>query len=369
MHLPNAPRAPCTSPVLSGTLEAAVRRGEAVDTSEDRAHARELLHLINGSWIAQACYVTARLGIADLLAAGPRSARDLAAATSVDAPALQRLLSALGSIAICRQLEDGRFELTALGSVLRSDAPCSMRAWTLHWGGQSWGEWGNLLYSVTTGRSARALITGTPGFAHLDKDPEAAAIFNQAMVDLTRLFTGEIAQAYDFSGKRVMDVGGGSGELLAQILIAHPTASGVLLDMPHAVASARDNLGSRGLEGRCEFVSGDFFQSVPSGADVYVLKSVIHDWPDERAVAILRSCHEAARPGNRLLVIERLMPARLHPGADHEELARCDLHMLVALGAQERTLEQLQALLRAAGFARPQPVESHSELQIIEALV
>jgi orsellinic acid C2-O-methyltransferase len=340
-----------------------------VNTPEDAAHARELLKMINGSWIAQACYVTARLGIADLLAAGPRSAQDLAAAAKVHAPALQRLLGALGSIDLCRQLEDGRFELTPLGSLLRADVPCSMRGWALHWGGESWRVWGNLLYSVTTGESARALITGTSGFAHLDRDPEAAAIFNQAMVDLTRLVATEIAHAYDFSGKRVMDVGGGYGELLAQILLTYPAARGVLLDMPHAIARAHDNLGGRGLEGRCEFVCGDFFLSVPSDADVYVLKSVIHDWPDERATAILRTCHQAMLPGARLLVIERLMPARLMPRADHEALARADLHMLVALAAQERTLEQVQALLGAAGFVRLKHIETQAEFQIIEAQV
>lgn len=340
-----------------------------VSTPQDVARARELLKLINGSWIAQACYVTARLGIADLLAAGPRSAQDLASAAKVHAPALQRLLGALGSIDLCRQLEDGRFELTPLGSLLRADVPFSMRAWALHWGGESWRVWGNLLYSVTTGESARALITGTPGFGHLERDPETAAIFNQAMVDLTRLVAAEIAHAYDFSDKRVMDVGGGYGELLAQILLTHPSASGVLLDMPHAIARARDNLGGRGLDGRCELVAGDFFHGVPSGADVYVLKSVIHDWPDEPATAILRTCHQAMGTGARLLVIERLMPARLAPCAEHEALARSDLHMLVALAAQERTLEQVQALLRAAGFVPLQPINIHSEFHIIEARV
>ena len=258
-----------------------------MSSNDDTAAARHLLDLISSSWIAQACHVTARLGIADLLAAGPRTAEDLAAATGADAPALRRLLSALGSVDICRQREDGTFEMTALGALLGSNVPCSMRAWALQWGGEAWQVWANLLHSVRTGQSARSLITGAAGFGHLERDPQAAEVFNQAMVDLTRLAAVDLARAYDFAGRRVVDVGGGYGELLAQILQAHPTATGVLFDMPHAISRARAHLDGRGLDGRCEFVAGDFFASVPSGADLYVLKTVIHDWPDEKARAIL----------------------------------------------------------------------------------
>ncbi len=335
--------------------------------NDDTAAARRLLELINSSWITQACYVAARLGIAELLAGGPRTAEDLAAATGTHAPALRRLLSALGSVDICRQRDDGSFEITALGELLRADAPRSMRAWTLQWGGEAWQVWANLLHSVTTGRSARAHLSGTAGFAHLERDPEAAGIFNQAMVDLTRLAAADIVRAYDFSGQRVMDVGGGYGELLAQILNQYPTARGVLFDMPHAIGKARDHMAARALTGRCEFVSGDFFASVPAVADIYVMKTVIHDWPDDQALAILRSCRQAMTPGCRLLIIERLMPERLVPSAENRALARVDLHMLVALGAQERTQKQMLALLESAGFGRVRRIETESEFQILEA--
>jgi ubiquinone/menaquinone biosynthesis C-methylase UbiE len=326
-----------------------------------------LLELVNGNWIAQACYVTARLGIADLLAAGPRTAEDLAAATGAHAPALSRLLGALGSVDICRQRADGAFEMTRIGRTLQTAAPCSMRAWTLQWGGEAWRVWANLLHSVMTGESARALVTGDTGFAHLERDPQAAQIFNQAMVDLTRLAAMDIAQAYDFAGKQVMDVGGGYGELLAQILISQPSARGVLFDMPHAISKAREHLGGRHLESRCDFVAGDFFAGIPSGSDVYVLKTVIHDWADDQARAILRTCRSAMAPDARLLVIERLMPERLEPSAENRALARVDLHMLVALGAQERTQAQMQALLQAAGLKTLRRIETASEFQILEA--
>ena len=338
-----------------------------MNTPDEATLARDLLRLINGSWIAQACYVMARLGIPDLLAAGPRTAKDLAAATNTHAPSLHRLLNALGSVDLCRLRDDGAFEMTRLGSLLRSDVPGSMRAWALHWGGESWHVWGNFLHSVRTGESARTLITGTPGFSHLDRDPQAAAIFNRAMADLTRLTAIEVARTYDFAGKRVMDVGGGYGELLAQILSAYPTARGVLFDMDHAITKARDYLGGRDLGERCEFVSGDFFMSVPSGSDVYILKSVIHDWPDERAKVILQTCRSAMRLSARLLLVERLMPERLQPSATDEALARSDLHMLVALGAQERTFDQMRALLSSAGLRTLRRIDTDSGHSIIEA--
>ena len=338
-----------------------------MSSDDDMAAARRLLDLINGSWIAQACYVTARLGIADLLAAGPRTAEDLAAATGSNAPALRRLLSALGSIEICHQRDDGAFEMTRMGQLLRADVPCSMRAWALQWGGEAWQIWANLLHSVKTGQSARALITGNSGFAHLERDPQAAQVFNQAMVDLTRLDAQQIVRAYDFSAQRVMDVGGGYGELLAQILIAYPSAQGVLFDMPHAIAKAREQLAARGLADRCECVAGDFFNSVPAGADVYLMKTVIHDWPDDKARDILQTCRRAMVPGNQLLVIERLMPERLDPSDENRALARVDLHMLVALGAQERTFNEMQTVLAAAGFAKVRRIQTDCEFQILES--
>lgn len=227
--------------------------------------------------------------------------------------------------------------------------------------------WANLLHSVKTGHSARSLITGNSGFGHLERDPQAAETFNQAMVDLTRLAARDIARAYDFAGKRVMDIGGGYGELLAQILATYPAARGVLFDMPHAIARARGHLEGRGLADRCEFIAGDFFASVPGGSDLYVLKTVIHDWPDEQARAILRNCHAAMSPDARILVIERLMPERLIPSAENRALARVDLHMLVALGARERTLDEMRALLEAAGFHDVRASETGSEFQILEA--
>lgn len=335
--------------------------------TDDAQLASQLLRLINSSWISQACYVMAKLGVADGLAAGPRSADELAVSTGTHAPSLRRLLNALCSVDLCVQREDGAFELSPVGALLRSDHPASVSAWTLHWGGASWAAWGNLLHCIQTGQGTRELVVGTPGFVHLDRNPEAAAIFNQAMVQLTRLAALEVVKAYDFSGKKVMDVGGGYGELLKQALMAYPSATGVLFDMAHAISKARDAFAESGLAGRCEFVAGDFFESVPSGADVYLLKSVIHDWPDDRAITILQACRRAMGPGAKLLLVERMMPERLAASAQSESIARSDLHMLVALGAQERSPAQFDVLLRAAGLATLRVIETGGDFQIIEA--
>ena len=336
-------------------------------STDDAQLASQLLRLIGSSWIAQGCYVMARLGVPDLLKSGPRGAEELAASTGAHAPSLRRLLNALCSVDLCAQRDDGTFELTPLGALLRSDHPSSLSAWALHWGGNSWLAWANLLHCVRTGQGTRELIVGTPGFVHLDRNPEAAAIFNQAMVSLTRLAALEVVKAYDFGGKRVMDVGGGYGELLAQALLAHPTATGVLFDMAHAISKAREAFAERGLAARCEFISGDFFDSVPAGADVYMLKSVIHDWPDDRAITILQACRRAMQPGAKLLLVERLMPERLDASAQSESIARSDLHMLVALGAQERTAAEFEVLLQAAGLATLRLIETGGDYHIIEA--
>jgi len=338
-----------------------------MSSSDNAQLAGQILRMINGSWIAQACYVMTRLGVADLMGSGVRSAEELAARSGAHAPSLRRLLNALCSVELCVQREDGTFELTELGALLRADHPSSVSAWAQHWGGSSWRAWGHLIHCIRTGQGTREIVVGTEGFVHLDRDPEAAAIFNRAMVELTRLTALRVVKAYDFSGKKVMDVGGGYGELLAQVLIAYPTAHGVLFDMAHAISKARDAFTERGLAARCEFVAGDFFESVPGGAEVYMLKSVIHDWPDDRAITILQACRRAMGPDAKLLLVEQMMPRRLEASAQSESVARSDLHMLVALGAQERAPTEFEVLLRAAGLATLRVLDTGGDFKIIEA--
>jgi hypothetical protein len=324
--------------------------------------------IVTGSWKTQAAYVAARLGIADLLAAGARSAADLADDTGCHPGALHRLLRALATIELLRERADGTFELTATGSLLRSGASDSLRSWTLHWGGPSWQVWGDLLHSVTTGESARPRVLGSSGFDRLAADPAAAATFHDAMVELTRLLAPDFTRAVDWTGtRRIVDVGGGYGELLVAALTACPGASGVLFDAPHALEGARVHLQVAGLDHRCEFVAGDFLSAIPPGADTYLLKSVLHDWDDARARRILDNCRRAIARDGRLLVLERIVPRRMETSPADQGLACMDLHMLVQLAGRERTERELRDLLSAAGFRTERVTPLGSTIAVLEA--
>ena len=332
------------------------------------AQAARLMGLVTSSWKSQAVYAAAELRLPDLLAAGPRTSDDLAAAVGAHPQALYRLLRALTSLEICRQRDDGAFELAPLGALLREDSPDSLRSWTTYWGGFHWPIWGHLLESVKTGESARRLLMGTAAFEHLTADPAVAATFNQAMVELTRLVARDVARVYDFTGlRRIVDVGGGYGELLGAVLLAAPDAAGVLFDLPHAMDGARHHLQERGLAGRVELVTGSFFESVPP-ADAYLLKSIIHDWDDEHSRLILANCRQALAPGGRLLIVERIMPERLAPTPADQANAASDLNMLVGPGGRERTELEFRALLAAAGFRLNRILPAGPTANILEAL-
>jgi hypothetical protein len=313
--------------------------------------ADELLEMINGSWKSQAVRAAAELRIADLLSHGSLAGNDLASATGTHAPSLCRLLRALVSLGILIEETDGAFALTPLGELLRTDSNRSLRAWSIWWGEYCWPAWEKLMYSLRNGQSAREMLNQSQGFEHLDRDPKAAEIFDTALMELTRLTTAEVLCAFDFSRFRhVIDVGGGYGELLSSILEAYPTLSGILFDRPHAIEAARARFASLGLDSRCHLIAGDFFQSIPAGGDAYVLKSIIHDWDDEHAAQILTRCREAMSPESTLLLVERMMPARLEVSKADQSIARSDLHMLVALGAKERTEAEFRKLLEQSGF-------------------
>jgi SAM-dependent methyltransferase len=345
-----------------------MERQDAATDEDDAATAAQLLGIVNGSWMSQAAYVAASLRIPDLLAEGAKSAEELAREAGAHAPSLRRLLRALVTLEICRENREGLYEITPMGALLRSDPPGALRSWTLYWGGPQWPVWGNLLHSVTTGESARRMATGKDGFERLETDPEAAALFNQAMVELTRLEAADIVRACDFStSKRIVDVGGGFGELLAAILQANPETRGVLFDRPHAMEGARALMVAARLADRCEFIAGDFFETIPGGADAYLLKSVIHDWDDERSIAILRNCRRAMNGAAKMLLVERIVPRRLGASAAHRSIARGDLNMLVGLGGKERTEDEYRGLLDAAGLNVRDIVPAGRTFGVIEA--
>lgn len=317
--------------------------------------------------MAKAVCVAAELQIADHLAAGPRGPDDLAQATGSHAPSLHRLLRALVSLDICSERDDGLFELSAMGEPLRSDAPNSLRSWALWYGAYMSPLWDNLRHSVKSGESARKLITGSDDFSHLESDAGAAAIFNRAMAEFTTLIASEVVRVYDFAGmRRIVDVGGGYGALIAAVLRANPAAEGVLFDRPHAMRGARTLLAGEGLSARCELLAGDFFDQVPAAADIYLLKAIIHDWDDERGRLILRNCRRAMPPHGRILIVERILPARFQPSRLHHAIARADLTMLVALGGRERTEAEFSTLLDSAGFTLTRVIATGLEYSVLE---
>ena len=321
---------------------------DAAAITDTRAH---LLALVNASWMTQAAAVAVELRLPELLCEGPRSAETLAREAQCHGPSLSRLLHALTSLDLLTMRPDGDFALTATGTLLRSDVTGSLAAWTVFCGTRSWTTWGRLIDSVRTGQSVRKQTRGVDGFDHLQEDPEAALMFNRAMVDLTQPIAEAITQIVDFTGaERIVDVGGGVGELLITILSAHPSMRGVLFDLSHATRLAAERLEASGMAARCELATGSFFESVPNGADAYLLKSVLHDWDDVHSAQILRNCRLAMVANARLLVIERMAPEHYSSSPRDQGIARSDLNMLVGTGGRERPEAGYRAMLDAAGF-------------------
>jgi hypothetical protein len=329
----------------------------------------QLSRMITSYWVPQAIYTAATLGIADVLAGGPKSSADVAAAVGAHPGALHRLLRALVVLELCSQTDDGAFELTPLGACLRADTRDSVRAWVLVMGGESvWRSWGRLVDCVRTGNSVPAQ-DGAGTFDSIAANPEAGAVFNASMVQLTRLLAPAIAAAYDFSGLRTLvDVGGGYGALLPPILKAYPDVRGIVFDLPHCRDGATRVFEKTGVASRCEFVAGNFFEDPLPRADAYLVKSVIHDWDDARSVAILRNVRASMPKDARLLVVEPIVPERAGSSWFDQMLAATDLNMLVVAGGRERTEAEFRALVEAAGLRVSRIVETPASLSVIEAV-
>jgi hypothetical protein len=319
--------------------------------------------MLTGYWISQALYVAAKLGLADLLTSGPRSADDLAQATKTDAPSLYRLLRALASVGVFADDGSHRFSLTPLAECLRSDVPGSQRALAIMSGEEHYRSWGDVLYSVQTGKPAFDKLYGMPVFEFLSKNPEQATVFDAAMVGVHGRETAAMTDAYDLSGVAVLaDIGGGNGSLLTTVLQKYPTMRGMLYDLPGVTERARANLRAAGLADRCQVIGGNFFASVPGGADAYLMRHIIHDWDDDRASMILRNIHRALGKEGRLLVVEGVIP----PGNDASFGKLLDLTMLVIPGGKERTEEEYRKLYEACGFRLTRIVPTRAEVSVIE---
>lgn len=325
-----------------------------------------LTRLANGYQISQALHVAATLGIADLLADGPRTSDDLAAAVAAHPRTLYRLLRALASVGVFHEDEEGRFALTPLGDCLRSDAPEPVGGWAAFIGRPyMWEAWGNLQQSVKTGENAFRHTHGANVWDYRARHPDESAIFDRAMTANSRRNTEAVLAAYDFGRfGQVVDVGGGQGGLLAAILTRYPDARGILFDQPHVVARAERLLRDVGVLDRCEIVGGDFFAAVPEGGDAYVLRAILHDWEDAEATAILQTCRRAIPAAGRLLIVEWAV-APPNAGRDGKF---GDLNMLVSPGGQERTRGEYAALFAAAGFHLTDVFETATGPSVIEGV-
>ena len=316
----------------------------------------QVRQLIDGYRASQAISVAAELGLADLLADGPRHYEDLARASGTNPQALYRLLRALASMEVFARLDGERFALNPLAECLRSDFAGSLHAWAIQTNRlrQSWTD---LHHSVGTGQTAFDHLHGMSVWEYRERNPDEGRLFQDAMTALTMLVVRSVLAAYDFSRfGTVADLGGGRGSLLQAILEANPRLSGILFDVPAAIREAAVLFEQGGLSARCQLLEGSFFESVPEGADAYVLSRVLHDWTDEQAIQILKTTRRAMAGGAALLLVERVLDSQ-NPSP---EATLSDIHMLVMTGGRERTVEEFVVLLAASGFELVRAIETGS---------
>jgi ubiquinone/menaquinone biosynthesis C-methylase UbiE len=310
----------------------------------------KLSDLVQSHRVTAVIYVAARLGLAELLRDGSRTVEELASRTHADRDALARLLVALSTVGICSRVGEGRYLLTELGAGL-DGAERSLKNWVIFEGSMLVRRWDGLLDSIMSGKTAAQLQDVDDNFDLMARTPEHVRIFNEAMTDLTRLVTHDLLKAYDFGTiSHLMDVGGGSGELMGAVARAYSTIRGTVFDLPRRADAANQHFGHLGISHRVDFVAGDFFHAVPAVAEAIILKSIIHDWDDERSRIILGNCRKALPQKGRLLLIERAMPEL--PGTDDagRSCAMSDLNMLRGPGGRERTEREYYRLLTESGF-------------------
>jgi len=308
---------------------------------------RKLLGILSSSWVAQACYAVAKLGLPDALAAGPRPVAELAAECGADPRALNRLLRAMVSMGLFRQTAPQTYALTSVTELLRSDVPSSLRQMAVLDGEEVFRSFADIMHTVRTGAPAFESIYGEPFYAYLAGQPHLAATFAEAMNGAQVSAALTLCDLTDVG--TFVDIGGGSGGLLTAALRRYPDLRGVLLELPEAVRQAKATVADAGVADRVELVEGDFFTTVPPGGDAYALARVLHNWTDARAEVILRRIREAMPPGGRLIVLEQLLPdADDEPGPGK---GMVDLLMLVLLEGHDRTEEDYRLLLERTGFA------------------
>jgi hypothetical protein len=323
--------------------------------------------MVSGYWLSQSIYVAAKLGIADLLQHGPQSCQELANQTDSNVSALYRLLRALASVGVFRETETQVFTLTPLAEHLCSDHPLSVKATAIMLGETPhYQAWGQALYSVKTGKPAFDHHFGMGVFEYFKSHPEDAEIFEQSMNSFSLSEEKAILSVYDFSDlKTLVDVGGGYGEMLGTFLQQYPDHLGILFDEEYVITHCQPTLEKHGIVNRCQAVSGNFFESIPPGGDAYLLKHIIHDWDDERAIKILKNCCNVLDNHSKVLVMEMVVPDGNVPSSSK----MLDLNMLVMCpGGKERTKEEFEDLFTKAGLKLNRIIPTQEDICIIEGI-
>jgi len=321
--------------------------------------------MITGFAVSQAIHVVAKLNVAEHLATGPLPVEQLAQKAGADPEALYRLLRALASVGIFTEPSPRRFHNTPMSECLRPDVPGSQHAGALMIGSLCYRSFTELPWSIETGRPGFDKVFGAPVFDWLARHPEEGRGFDQAMASIHGPETPAIIEAYGFTHfKTIVDVGGGNGSTLIEVLEHAPKSSGIVFDLPGVVERTAPLIHAAGLAGRCRAEAGSFFESVPKGADAYVLRHIIHDWDDQKSTQILRRCRDAVAAGGKVLLVESVIP----PGDEPHPGKWLDVIMLAVPGGRERTRAEYETLLAAAGLKLQRIVPTRSPVSVLEAV-
>ncbi len=335
----------------------------AIDTPQ--AASQHVMQIGTGYIASTALYIAARLKIADRLVIGPKSVAELAAETGANEDALYRVLRLLAMVAIFTETEPRTFANNLPSKMLVSGERGSaydMALWMsdpFHFR-----VYAEAMHSVMTGQPAIEKATGVPVFEYFPRHPEESEIFNNAMTAFSAFVIPAALDAYDFSGiDTLVDVAGGHGQVLISVLQRYPNMRGILFDLPHVIKGALPRIPAAGVEGRLATQTGDFFAAVPPGGDAYIMKHIIHDWDDDRALKILENIKKAMKPGGRVILLESV----LLPGSTQPDFGKViDIEMLLMPGGKERTEEEFRALFARAGFKLARIVPTQSPLSVIE---
>lgn len=323
----------------------------------------KLLMLMSGEWVSRGLYVATKLEIADHLQSSPKSIEDLSHLTQCNPESLYRLLHMLAGFGIFEEVSPGVFSNTETSNMLAKTNPDTLNALSIFYGEEIHKSWEELLPSIQTGTPAFQLAYKQPVFSYFKENPSRAKIFQEAMKEKSTAVIKSASSTYDFNKVgSVYDIGGGYGQFMQNLLQNHPNMQGMVFDLPEVIAAVRQRTPQLENE-RFKLVSGDFFVSVPEGGDVYLLKSVLHDWDDENSEKILKNCYQAMHSTSRLLIVEVV----LHP-KDLSQYANCmDILMLAVTGGKERSLDSFKQMLENSGFVLKNVYPTSTEFSILEA--